>query len=399
MPAATDLPIRRDTAALLACPFRPFFLLAAGYAVLLIAAWSAYLFTGATLPVPVDPFRWHGHEMLYGMVPAAIAGFLLTAIANWTGTEPLRGTPLLVLIALWLSGRTVMFSAAHLPYPLVAAIDLAFLPVLAGVAGRIIVRHGNYRNLVLVVVLVALAAGNLAMHLDFAGLAPGLSIAGEVVAFDLVTVMMIVIGGRITPAFTANWLHRNGRNAAVVHRSTRLDAAAMTGALAMVPADLSGLPVLASIVAGFTALITGWRLARWGGWHARSEPLLWILHLGMAWIVLALLLKAAGPWTDLVDSAWMHTLGAGAMATLILGVMTRVAAGHTGRPLALLRGGLVIYLAVTVAAVARVAAALGLVDYRAGLLTASAGWLLSFGAFVVLYWPILTRPRADGRPG
>ncbi len=389
-----------DTPVLLAYPFRPFFLLTGLYGALLIAAWLGFLFAGLPLPVGINPAEWHGHELLFGMVPAAIAGFLLTAMCNWTGASPLRSGGLLALVLLWLAGRAAMWLSAYLPLWLVAAVDLAFLPAVAVYAARVLLRHGNRRNLILVAMLSGLTLANLAMHLDFVGAWPTGARVGELVAFDLIAVLMIVIGGRITPAFTANWLRFHGRDPNLVQRSERLDRWALGSALLMVPADLvPGAPWLGALAALVAALINGWRLLRWRGWHAAEEPLLWVLHAGIGWLVVALLLKASTPWLALGESVWMHALGVGAMGTLILGVMTRVALGHTGRPLTLPAGGVIIYLSILVAALARLVAALGFGDVRWALLIAGAGWLVAFLLFTALYWPILSRPRADGRPG
>jgi uncharacterized protein involved in response to NO len=385
---------------LLAFPFRPFFLLTALYAVLLVAAWAGVLFGGLTPKFGVSVLQWHSHEMLYGMVPAAIAGFLLTAICNWTGAPPLQGFRLLALVLLWVAGRLAVWASGILPLWLVAGIDLAFLPVIAIYAARILIRHGNYRNLMLAAMLTALALGNLVMHLEFAGIVSPSGRAGELIGMNLIAVIMLVVGGRITPAFTANWLRMSGRNPESVRRSEKLDTLAMVSALLMIPADLvTALPWLSPVVALLAALINGWRIARWSGWQARSEPLVWILHLGLAWVVVALLLKAATPVVGLNATAWMHALGVGGMGTLILGVMTRVSLGHTGRPMRLPKGASVIYFAITLAVVARLAAALNLADYRFAIITATIGWITAFALFLVLYWPILSSARVDGRPG
>ncbi|MFD2434980.1 NnrS family protein [Modicisalibacter luteus] len=349
---ANDVPV------LLAFPFRPFFLLTALYAAGLVAAWVAFLFAGMPLPLGVNPVQWHAHELLFGMVPAAIAGFLLTAMCNWTGASPLRGGGLLALILLWAAGRAAIWLSGWLPLWLVEAIDLAFLPLMAAYVARVLLRHGNRRNLVLVALLALLTGANLLMHLGFSGIWPTGGRLGEILALDLIAVIMVVVGGRITPAFTANWLRMKGRDPAQVRRSEALDRAAFWSTVVMVPADLTmSLPALASVMALFAALINGWRLFAWRGWKASEEPLLWILHFALAWIVVALLLKAMTPWLELSPSVWMHAMGAGAGGTLILGVMTRVAMGHTGRPMQLPRFAIWIYVAVIIAGLVRIIAA------------------------------------------
>jgi uncharacterized protein involved in response to NO len=219
-------------------------------------------------------------------------------------------------------------------------------------------------------------------------------------ALGLITLMMIVIGGRIIPLFTTNWLRNHNHQASTVKSFAPLDRAALIATLLLIPADFfTGTPWLSGVVALLAGILNGLRLLGWGGWRTAREPLLWILHLGYGWIVVALLLKSAAAFNLLAPTAWQHALGVGAMATLILGVMTRVALGHTGRSLSLPRFGIVIYIAITVAGLVRVLVALQVLDYRLGLLFAAIGWSLAFAVFTLIYWPILTQPRVDGRPG
>lgn len=385
---------------LLAFPFRVFFLLTGLYGVLVVAAWMSYLFGGMPLPLGWSSLHWHGHEMLFGLTSAAIAGFVLTAVCNWTGAEPLRGGGLLALALLWVAGRFAMWTAAWWPVGVVAVIDLLFLPAMAIYLARLLLRHGNKRNLILVALLVLLSLANLLMHGGFVtGNVAWLKL-GELAAFNLITLMMIVIGGRIIPLFTTNWLRNNGGKPESVKSSPALDRATLIATALMIPADfVSAVPALAATVALLAALLNGVRLWRWSGWRATREPLLWILHLGYAWIVVALLLKAASGFTLIAPSIWQHALGVGAMATLILAVMTRVALGHTGRPMVLPTGGVVIYIAISLAAVSRVFAALQWVNYSFGVMLAASGWILAFCLFIFIYWPILSRPRIDGRTG
>ncbi|WP_062065288.1 NnrS family protein [Cellvibrio sp. OA-2007] len=386
--------------ALLAHPFRPFFLLAGLYGVITIAAWIGFLFGGLSLPLGWSPVHWHSHEMLFGLIPLAIAGFLLTAVCNWTGAAPLHGKALAALIALWFAGRAAMWTASWWPVAVVAAIDLLFMPVMAIYMTRVLLQHGNTRNLPIAAILILLSLANLFMHIGFIATNPLWLQRGELMALGLITLMMIVIGGRIIPLFTANWLRNQGMQADAIKSFSLLDRAAIIATLLLIPLDFfSGLPWLTGIAALSAGVLNTLRLLGWSGWRTAREPLLWILHLGYGWIVVALLLKSAAAFNLIAPTAWQHALGVGAMGTLILGVMTRVALGHTGRPLSLPRFGVVIYLAISTAALARVLAAVQLLDYRTGLFTAAFCWSLAFGVFTLIYWPILTRPRADGRPG
>lgn len=381
-------------------PFRPFFLLTGAYGAVTIIAWLSFLFGGISLPLGWSPVHWHSHEMLFGLIPAAIAGFLLTALCNWTGAAPLRGKALFGLITIWGAGRLAMWTASWWPMGVVAAIDLLFLPVVAIYMTRVLLQHGNKRNLPIAAILILLSLANLMMHIGFVTDDPHWLQRGELMALGVITLMMIVIGGRIIPLFTTNWLRNQTNQAGTVRSFATLDRAALIATILLIPTDFFiDTPWLTGAVALIAGTLNALRLIGWSGWRTAREPLLWILHLGYGWIVVALLLKSAAAFNLAAPAAWQHALGVGAMGTLILGVMTRVALGHTGRPLTLPRFGTVIYLAITVAALARVFAALQLLDYREGLLLAAIGWSLAFGTFTLIYWPVLTHPRADGRPG
>ena len=385
---------------LLAFPFRLFFLLTGIYGAITVLVWVSYLFGGIPLPVGWSPVHWHGHEMLFGLATAAIAGFLLTAMCNWTGAAPLRGAGLLGLATLWIAGRVMMWTASWWPLWLVALIDLLFLPVMAAYVSTVLLRYGNKRNLVLAGILIVLAVANALMHWGFITNSITWLMAGELLAFNLITLMMVIIGGRIIPLFTMNWLRNNGGVAEDVKSNAAIDRIALVATGLMLPADLlSNIPWLSGAIAGAAASAHLLRLIGWSGWKAAREPLLWILHLGYAWIILALFLKCAAAFELIAPTAWLHALGVGGMGTLILGIMTRVALGHTGRPLKLPKFGVAIYLAITLAAIARVATALQFVNYRWGLLIAAVSWSLAFVLFVFIYWPILGRPRVDGKPG
>lgn len=381
-------------------PFRLFFLLTGLYGLITVIAWISYLFGGLNLPVGWSAIHWHGHEMLFGLATAAIAGFLLTAMCNWTGAAPLQGIGLLGLAAIWLLGRVAMWTAAWWPSGLVALMDLLFLPIMAAYVLRVLLRHGNRKNLVMVAILIALSLANGLMHAGFINLQTHWLVLGEITAFNLITLMMVIIGGRIIPLFTKNWLKNNGRESEDVKSHTAIDALALVTTAALLPADfIAQTPAITGALAGIAAVAHFLRLSGWAGWKARHEPLLWVLHLGYGWIIFALALKSLAAFGLVAPAAWLHALGVGGMATLILGIMTRVSLGHTGRPLRLPRFAVVIYYAITLAAIVRVAAATQLIEYRTGLFIAAAGWSLAFAVFLIIYWPILNRPRVDGRAG
>ncbi|QIB67748.1 NnrS family protein [Kineobactrum salinum] len=386
---------------LLAHPFRPFFLLAGIYAIVVVLGWIAFLFGGWPIPLGWSPLQWHSHEMLYGFVAAAIAGFVLTAMTNWTGAHPLQGLGLLSLLLLWLAGRLAMWFAGWLPGWLVAVVDLAFLPVLAIYMAHVLISHQNRRNLVLVAVLTLLFIGNLYMQIGFATGKTGLLQTGQLLGLDLVTVLIVVIAGRIIPAFSSNWLRSNGHNPEAVKTFRWLEFASLGSVVLLLLVDWLPLPIQAASAAALLAgAANGVRLAGWAGWKTAREPLLWILHLAYLWVVVALLLRGASAFTDTIaPTVWQHALGVGGIGTLILGVMTRVAVGHTGRPLQLQRFAVFAYIAITGAAVLRLLAAAGLLDYRLGVSLSALSWVVAFSLFVLLYAPVLAAPRPDGRPG
>jgi len=386
--------------AVLAYPFRLFFVLAGLYGALLAPLWLGVVLWGWPPPGGMDPLRWHVHEMLFGLVAAAIAGFLLTAMCNWTGAAPLRGRGLSLLALAWLAGRLAPWWPGIPPWA-AALLDLVFMLAMTLYVARVIIASGNRRNLVMVAVLSLLFIANLLIQLDFSGILPGVARLAETMAIDLIVLLMVVVAGRITPAFTANWLDRHGGQRNRVRQRPGLDRVAIAVTAMMIVADgFVAAPLAGALVALAAAALNAVRLAGWGGWHCRREPLLWVLHLGYGWIVVALLLKGLGPWLPGMSSlVWVHAAGVGAMGTLILGVMTRVALGHTGRPLVLPRGAVAIYGLVTIAALARLLSAVGWAGYQLPLMVSGLAFSAAFAMFVVLYWRVLSSPRVDGRPG
>jgi uncharacterized protein involved in response to NO len=380
--------------ALLSMAFRPFFLAAALWAALALALWMVVFFTGATLPTRFDPLTWHIHAMLFGFVLAAIAGFMLTAIPNWTGRLPIRGAALASLLALWLLGRIACLVSAFLPFWLAAGLDLAFPVVLCTVAAREIVTARNWRNLMMPLPIGVLSIANLLMYLELAqfNVPAGL---GWRLAIAAIIALISAIGGRIIPAFTRNWLVKH-RTSALPAAHSRIDSAALatlhTGLLgwAFFPdSRLAGAVLLLGSALNF------WRLARWRGMATLREPLLAILHVGYAWVAIGVgLLGESLLTTTIPEPAAIHALTAGAIGTMVLAVMTRVARGHTGRPIAADHVTTLIYAAVALAGVTRVAAAF--VDTSMALLGISALlWVISFLLFAWKYWPMLVLPRND----
>ncbi len=387
--------------ALLAYPFRPFFILAGLYAVIVVFGWLGLLFAGWPVGEGMSPLRWHAHELVFGLTSAAIAGFLLTAMCQWTGAKPLRGTGLALLVALWIAGRVAMWSGGVLPGVVIAVIDVAFLVAFGAIAARVIIGAGSRRNLVLLGVLALLVAGNIASHIGMRGDQSTLAVGAEHASIMLVLLLIVIIAGRITPAFTGNWLAQQGRDRRVVRGDARLDLAAIVATAAVIPAAwVTTLPWLMPAVALLAAALNAARLIGWSGWHAARNPLLWVLHVGYAWVVVTLVLRGLEPWSAAITpTVWLHAAGVGAIGTMLLGVMTRVALGHTGRPLVLPRGASIIYGLISAAALLRLGAAFDWLDYRWSLLGAGFAWILAFALFLAWFAPILASPRPDGRPG
>lgn len=391
--AAPSHPVKPAFVQLFAYPFRIFFASAALLALLAIPAWLAMLLGGWQAPTLLAAAHWHQHEMLFGFLHAAIAGFLLTAVCVWTSTERSHGPRLALLWSVWLAGRTAMLVGADWPGWLAHALDLSFLPLVMLDAGWRIWRARQRRHLVIMIVLGALWLMELSFHVQPSG-------PGARGAMLMAMALMLVVGGRITPAFTANWLRLRGGDPGAVRTLPWLESAVPVSMLLLLALVLVSAPawLLAPVAAG-AALAAGARLVLWQGWMARREPLLWILHLALAWIPLALLLLAASTLGWVAPTAWLHAAGVGAMGALILGVMSRVALGHTGRPLVLPPGMTWAFAAVLGAGAVRVATALQWLPWRTGLEISTALWLAAYGLFAVRYWRILAAPRLDGSPG
>ena len=378
--------------------FRPFFLLAGVYALTAVPLWLWVYSHGAVALPGLPPHLWHGHEMLYGFIVAAIAGFLLTSVPSWTGSRGFAGGPLLLLVALWLAGRVAMTTAAFLPSWLVGVAELSLLPALAVLLAPPLIRSGN-RNTPLLAVIGVLWLADVAFFVAMRSADVLLAQRALRLAIDVVLILVTVIGGRIVPAFTANALRRRGETIQLVVRPW-LDplVIALMAAIAIVDIGwpdslLTG--VLAAIAAGAHALrLSGWRVR--GTWR---EPILWVLHLGYAWMPIGLGLKAVWVLTGMTWSAhWLHALTLGTFSTMILAVMTRASLGHTGRPLIVSRTTAASYLFLTAAVAVRVGAP-AVADYFTSVLVAGALWAVAFALYLAVYAPILWCPRADGKPG
>ena len=378
---------------MLSAGFRPFFLLAVVWAVLAIAIWP-FVFSGEMdVPTVFAPVDWHGHEMIFGYGAAVVAGFLLTAVPNWTGRLPVAGWPLAGLALLWIAGRVAVFASAPIGWRAAALIDISFLVVFTGVAGREVLAGRNGRNVKVVLVVAVLALANAAFHAEAAmtGAAPVATRAGLAVIIFLI----LLIGGRIVPSFTRNWLAKHGATALPVPFG-RVDVALMllsaVGLAAWIVLPAEGVTGGLLIAGGLGNL---WRLSRWRSISVRSDALVLVLHAGFLCAALGFLFMAAAVIRpDLVPpAAMLHVWAVGAIGIMTLAVMTRATLGHTGRPLVASGATRWIYLAVAAATLLRLAAGFLPTMTMPLIEAAAAAWAVAFAGFVVIYGPLLLRTR------
>lgn len=383
---------QRAMSALLSRAFRPFFLCAALWAVIALALWLAMLTTGFVLPTRFEPLEWHIHEMLFGFVLATMAGFLLTAIPEWTGRPPVTGTLLGVLCGLWLLGRVDTMFSAFIPLWLAIAADIAFPAALAAVVAREIIASGQRARRPMIIPVIALTLAQLLMDLgDEAGVG-GLGAYGWRLAFSAILILMSVIGGRIVPTFTRNWLARRGQQSLPppADMVDRVALGVLHAALIAWVFFPEARPVGIALFGG--AAVNLWRVSRWRGAATRAEPLLFVLHVGYAWLVVGVAALGLATWDVVFPlSAAIHALTVGAIGTMILAVMTRATRGHTGRELAADRPTVLIYVLIVLAAGARIAAAFAAQEEVEWLLIAGALWIGAFGLFTLCYAPLLLR--------
>lgn len=375
--------------------FRPFFLLGALWAALALALWLAAL-QGLTLPTALDPLAWHRHEMLFGYLAAVIAAFLFTAVPNWTGRLPVRGRPLLALVLLWVAARLAVLTGAWIgPWPGLL-LDTAFPLALAVLIAREILASHNRRNLPVVALVAVLALAGFLSHLEALWALPWDAL-GDRMAIAAVAGLVALIGGRIVPSFTTNWL--KARKAAALPTPAgrpdvavlALTAAALIAWLLGPGSEVAGLLLVAAAVG------TAWRMARWRGAATTPEPLLLVLHLGYAWLALGLLLLGLAALDLVPRTAALHALTAGAFGTMTLAVMTRATLGHTGRALTADRWTAGIFVLVVLGALARVLAALLPAAATSVLDLAGLLWGGAFLLYALRYGPMLLGPRPTAR--
>ena len=366
--------------------FRIFFLLAGIWAALAMTLWVAFLVTGNQIPSRMIGADWHMHEMVFGYSSVVIAGFLLTAVPNWTGRLPVLGWPVVGLSGIWVAGRLTIFVSEWLPTFVAPLVDSAFLVVLAAVLAREIITGKNWRNLKVLGVVALLAISNGIFHYEALN---GSAFGGYGIRMGVGTIvfLIILIGGRVIPSFTRNWLVRQGPGR-LPSPINQFDTFAISIAIAalltwMIAPEFVGGHILSALAAVAHAV----RLARWAGWRTVAEPMVLILHIGYAFVPLGFLLSAIGDATQ-IPHAWM----VGVIGVVTIAMMTRVSLGHSGRPLASTKSVVAIYVAVILAALLRITT-----DYMPDqthlLYTSATLWIAGFAGFVIVYYPLLVKPR------
>ena len=382
--------------AVLTFGFRPFFLGAALWAVAAMVLWVLTLTGNITLPSRFDPASWHAHELLFGYLIAPISGFLLTAVPNWTGRLPIVGWPLGGLFSLWILGRFAVLFSIHLSPVVVAIADVALPVALLAVLGREIVTGRNWRNLIVLAMLAVFALGNAVFHLEAARGHYAAEGYGLRIGLGAAIMMIAVIGGRIIPSFTRNWLVGRRIKNLPTPPMQDFDRLAILGLLLAIVTWIaqpqSRLSAALMFVAGALHVA---RLLRWSGHRTAREPLLWILHVGYACLPL-------GAWTIAIEILRPDTIGTasalhfwlvGAIGLMTVAVMTRATLGHTGRRLTAGRGTLAIYIALLISVVSRLAAGQWPEHAMNLYIVAGLTWIAAYSGFVLFYGPALLQPR------
>jgi uncharacterized protein involved in response to NO len=383
--------------ALLTYGFRPFFLFGAIYAGLAMLAWLPIFNGELALSTAFGPIDWHVHEMLYGYLPAVVTGFLLTAIPNWTGRLPIQGMPLLTLVAVWLAGRVAVTFSAEIGWLLAAIIDVSFLILVIAATAREIVAGKNWRNLRVIAMVTLLLAGNIAFHLEahFSGNAE----YGARIGIAATVLLLVVIGGRIIPSFTRNWLAREnpGRLPAPFARFDVAVIGLSAATLALWTVQPMGRITAAALAA--TGALQIVRLARWAGDRTWRDRLVLVLHVGYAFVPFGFLLASAAAVAMVPADTGTHAWMVGAAGTMTLAVMTRASLGHTGSALSASAVTQAVYAAIVVAALARICSSLEPAWSEQLLYIAAFAWIAAFFGFAASYGPLLvSAQRAKTAP-
>ncbi len=369
--------------------FRPLFLLAGLSAILSIASWMLVLNGVSIPPSGISPLTWHGHEMIVGFALAVVGGFVLSAVATWTGRPPVSGVQVVWLVATWLLGRIAIVCSGSIPGVAIATLDMLFPLSLCYFAAREIFGARNKRNYKIIAIIWLIAAANLGYHtLD--------STRSTYFLIHSMVLLVALIGGRIVPSFTANWLRGQG---AVVLPSNNLIldrmALSLTILVGVVAVSLPG-HTFGAYLALVAAALHGARVVQWRGLQTIRNPLLLMLHVAYWWLPIGYLMTGmASLGLFFAPSAALHALTMGAIGGMVFAMITRVPLGHTGRPLHASRLTVVAYVAVTLAVIARILSPWADGYYLQAVNLAAIAWCLAFAMFIWAYWPVLTKPSLD----
>ncbi len=375
--------------------FRPFFLAAALWAIAAMALWIAALTLGLNLAGDYGASHWHAHEMLFGFSSAVLAGFLLTAIPNWTGRLPVSGRPLAALFALWVIGRIALLSSAIIGLPVAAGLEALFLPVLLLICAREVIVGRKWKDLKVISGLILLSAANIWFHLSVLG---GLDVdAAARLAIGAYTMLIMIVGGRIVPSFTRNWLNKVGRTDFPVPYNRFDTAAILIGVAALAAWTFAPIHIVTAAIGLIACAFHTVRLLRWRGSTTWPETLLFVLHAAYAFVPLGFLAISAGAIELLSDYPVMHVLTVGVVAFMMLAVMTRATRGHTGRPLVGSALTSASYVAIAGAALVRPLAEVLPAHYHHLIALSGALWIAAFALFTLEYGPMLVRERRSPR--
>lgn len=375
--------------------FRPFFLAAALWAIGAMALWIAALILGLDLAGDYGAAHWHAHEMLFGFSSSVLGGFLLTAIPNWTGRLPVSGRPLAALFGLWVIGRVALLSSGIIGLPVAAAVEALFLPVLLLICAREVIVGRKWKDLKVIGGLIILSAANIWFHLSVLG---NLDVdAAARLAIGAYTMLIMIVGGRIVPSFTRNWLNKVGRTDFPVPYNRFDTAAILIGVAALAAWTFAPVHIVTAAIAVIACAFHTVRLLRWHGSPTWPEKLLFVLHAAYAFVPLGFLAVSAGAIELLADYPVMHVLTVGVIAFMMLAVMTRATRGHTGRPLVGSALTSASYVAIAGAALIRPLAEVLPEHYHHLIALSGALWIAAFVLFTLEYGPMLVRERRSPR--
>jgi uncharacterized protein involved in response to NO len=372
--------------------FRVFFALAGLSALILIVLWNAIFKGHLAIDNYYDVTYWHGHEMLLGYSVAVIAGFLLTAVKNWTGQPTLTGDKLAGLALLWLYGRILPFYSGLLPDALIAIVDFSFLPVLAYQITKPILAAQSFKNLIFVGLLLVLALGNGLIHADILGLTTQTAWLGIQLAISTIILLILVLAGRILPFFI-----EKGISGTIIFKNPLIEALSIGSAVIVFILQLLGVSgVLLALMAIIAAATNSARLLSWYVPRIRYVPLLWVLFAGYSWIILGFILTALSAFNWIPSVLALHAFTVGGIGVLTLGMMARVSLGHTGRPLKASNTIAIAFILINITALIRVLMPIALSQWYDILIYSSTlAWLSAFALFMLVYTPILSKSRVD----